>query len=74
MTSLQHSLAERFRQQNRAGGLLLPNAWDAASARRFEESGVTAIGTTSAGIAYAQGFRDAQHISRDEMVRVLRFW
>jgi 2-methylisocitrate lyase-like PEP mutase family enzyme len=71
MTSVQHSLAERFREQNRAGSLLLPNAWDAASARIFEEAGFTALGTTSAGIAYAQGFRDAQRISRDTMVRTV---
>ena len=71
MTSERHSLAERFREQNRAGRLLLPNAWDAASARIFEESGFTAIGTTSAGIAYAQGFRDAQRIDRGTMVRAI---
>ena len=71
MSSLPHSLVERFREQNRAGRLLLPNAWDAASARIFEEAGFTAIGTTSAGIAYAQGFRDAQRIGRDAMVRAV---
>jgi 2-methylisocitrate lyase-like PEP mutase family enzyme len=71
MSSLQQSLAERFRDQNRDGRLLLPNAWDAASARIFEEAGFTAIGTTSAGIAYAQGFQDAQRISRDAMVRAV---
>ena len=71
MSSLQQSLAERFRDQNRAGRLLLPNAWDAASARIFEEAAFTAIGTTSAGIAYAHGFRDAQRISRDAMVRTV---
>jgi 2-methylisocitrate lyase-like PEP mutase family enzyme len=71
MSSLQQSLAERFRDQNRAGRLLLPNAWDAASARIFEKAAFTAIGTTSAGIAYAHGFRDAQRISRDAMVRTV---
>jgi 2-methylisocitrate lyase-like PEP mutase family enzyme len=71
MSSLQQSLAERFREQNRAGRLLLPNAWDAASARIFEEAGFTAIGTTSAGIAYAHGFQDAQRIGRDAMVRAV---
>jgi 2-methylisocitrate lyase-like PEP mutase family enzyme len=71
MKPLQQSLAERFREQNRAGGLLLPNAWDAASARIFEEAGFTSIGTTSAGIAYANGFRDAERIGRDAMVRAI---
>jgi 2-methylisocitrate lyase-like PEP mutase family enzyme len=71
MNSLQQLLGKRFREQHRAGRLLLPNAWDAASARIFEEAGFTAIGTTSAGIAYAQGFQDAQRISRDAMVRAV---
>jgi 2-methylisocitrate lyase-like PEP mutase family enzyme len=31
--------------------LLLPNAWDVASARIFETAGFPAIGTTSAGVA-----------------------
>jgi 2-methylisocitrate lyase-like PEP mutase family enzyme len=40
--------AEVFRKMNTEGNLLLPNAWDAASARVFEEAGFAAIGTTSA--------------------------
>jgi hypothetical protein len=36
MSSSQQSLAKRFQEQNRVGNLLLPNAWDAASARIFE--------------------------------------
>jgi 2-methylisocitrate lyase-like PEP mutase family enzyme len=71
MSSSQQSLAKRFQEQNRVGNLLLPNAWDAASARIFEEAGFTAIGTTSAGIAYSQGFQDAEQISRDAMVRAV---
>jgi 2-methylisocitrate lyase-like PEP mutase family enzyme len=71
MSSLQQSLGERFQKQNRAGHLLLPNAWDAASARIFEETGFQAIGTTSAGVAYAQGFQDAERIGRDTMVRAI---
>lgn len=47
--------------------LVLPNAWDAASARVFEEAGFPAIATTSAGIAAAKGYPDKQRISRDEM-------
>ena len=71
MTSSLASRAARFREQNRAGRLLLPNAWDAASARIFEEAGFTAIGTTSAGIAYAEGYRDAEQIDRGAMVRAI---
>jgi 2-methylisocitrate lyase-like PEP mutase family enzyme len=71
MKSAHASLAAHFRDLNRAGRLLLPNAWDAASARIFEEAGFTAIGTTSAGIAYSQGFQDAEHIGRDAMIRAV---
>jgi 2-methylisocitrate lyase-like PEP mutase family enzyme len=65
----QKSLALRFRDLNRKGGLLLPNAWDAASACVFEKAGFPAIGTTSAGIAYSRGWRDGQQMERAGMVR-----
>jgi len=71
MKSKNARLAEEFQEQNRTGRLLLPNAWDAASARVFEEAGFTAIGTTSAGIAYAHGRRDAEQIDRDVMIRAV---
>src|SRR6266849_3032486 len=51
--------------------LVLPNAWDVASARIFEEAGFPAIGTTSAGVANALGYPDGQKISRGEMLAVV---
>src|SRR5260370_1197337 len=51
--------------------LALPNAWDAASARVFEDAGFPAIGTSSAGIAFALGYPDGQHIPRDEMLEMV---
>lgn len=42
--------------------LILPNAWDAASARLFENAGAEAIATTSAGFAWANGYRDGYHL------------
>jgi 2-methylisocitrate lyase-like PEP mutase family enzyme len=48
--------------------LLLPNAWDAASARIIEEAGFPAIATTSAGIAFAHGYPDGQRIPADHMI------
>ena len=51
--------------------LLLPNAWDAASARVFETSGFGAIGTTSAGVAYSLGYPDGQRIPRQEMLAAI---
>jgi 2-methylisocitrate lyase-like PEP mutase family enzyme len=47
--------------------LLLPNAWDVASARILEESGFPAIATTSAGIAFSLGYPDGERIPKEEM-------
>ena len=65
----QKLLAQQFGGLNRRGRLLLPNAWDAASACVFEKAGFPAIGTTSAGIAYSRGWRDGQQMERAAMVR-----
>jgi 2-methylisocitrate lyase-like PEP mutase family enzyme len=51
--------------------LVLPNAWDVASALVLEELGYPAIATTSAGVAFALGYPDGQRISRDEMLEVV---
>lgn len=51
---------------------ILANAWDAASARIFEKAGFSAIGTSSAGIAAAKGYRDGQHIPLDEVLDTVR--
>jgi 2-methylisocitrate lyase-like PEP mutase family enzyme len=51
--------------------LVLPNAWDVASARIFEEAGFPAVGTSSAGVANALGYSDGQRISRGEMLAVV---
>jgi len=52
--------------------LVLPNAWDVASARIFEEAGFPAIGTSSAGVAFSLGYPDGQKIRREEMLAVVR--
>ena len=65
----QREIAEAFRKMHHGPGiLLLPNAWDAVSARIFEDAGFPAIATTSAGVAFAQGYPDGEFISRDEML------
>lgn len=51
--------------------LLLPNAWDVASARIFEVAGFPALATTSSGIANSLGYPDGQKITRDEMLEVV---
>jgi 2-methylisocitrate lyase-like PEP mutase family enzyme len=50
---------------------VLPNAWDAASARIFQEEEFAAIGTTSAGIAFSHGYPDGQCISSREMLEAV---
>ncbi|MFJ9627306.1 isocitrate lyase/phosphoenolpyruvate mutase family protein [Streptomyces sp. NPDC101175] len=45
--------------------LVLPNAWDAASARLAEDAGAAAVATTSAGLAWALGVPDGDRLDRD---------
>ena len=45
---------------------MLPNAWDAASARIFEDAGFPAVATSSAGVAFSLGYPDGEKISREE--------
>src|SRR5215467_8309449 len=64
--------AEILRKLHTSGKILiLPNAWDVASARVIEELGYPAIDTTSAGVAFSLGYPDGQRISRDEMLEVV---
>ena len=53
----QRAKAKRFLELHTSGRLLvLPNAWDAGSARIFEHAGFQALGTTSAGVALSLGY------------------
>jgi 2-methylisocitrate lyase-like PEP mutase family enzyme len=61
-----------FRQLHSQRPLILPNAWDAVSARVIERAGAQAIATTSAGIAWAHGFGDGQQLERDQMMKAIR--
>jgi 2-methylisocitrate lyase-like PEP mutase family enzyme len=62
----QHEKARRFHALHHAGRILvLPNAWDAASARVFELAGAPAIATTSAGVAASLGHPDGEAAPRD---------
>lgn len=68
----QSAKAELFRSLHRGRKILvLPNAWDAASARVFEEAGAAAIATTSAGVAFTLGYPDGEKIPREEMLAVV---
>jgi 2-methylisocitrate lyase-like PEP mutase family enzyme len=69
---VQAEKAERLRKLHHGPHILvLPNAWDVASARLMEELGYPAIATTSAGVAASLGYPDGQRISRGEMLEVV---
>ena len=69
---IQAARADAFGAMHRGPKiLLLPNAWDVASARVFQEAGIGAIATTSAGIAFTLGYPDGENISREEMLTVV---
>jgi 2-methylisocitrate lyase-like PEP mutase family enzyme len=68
-TEEQKSKANAFRAMHRVAKILrLPNAWDVASARVFEDAGFGAIATTSAGVAFSLGYPDGEKITREEML------
>ncbi|WP_033318311.1 isocitrate lyase/PEP mutase family protein [Streptomyces yerevanensis] len=64
-----HILRDRalaFRSRHVPGRpLVLPNAWDATSARIVENEGAAAVATTSAGLAWALGTADGDRLDRD---------
>jgi 2-methylisocitrate lyase-like PEP mutase family enzyme len=69
----QAEKAELFRAMHRAPDILvLPNAWDCASARIFEEAGFPAIATTSAGVAFALGYPDGERVPAAEMLAAVK--
>ncbi|MES2938618.1 MAG: isocitrate lyase/phosphoenolpyruvate mutase family protein [Pseudomonadota bacterium] len=56
--------------------LILPNAWDAASAALFQDTGAAAIATSSASLAWSLGYADGGGLPRQELLgavgRILR--
>jgi 2-methylisocitrate lyase-like PEP mutase family enzyme len=51
--------------------LLLANVWDVASARIIEESRFPALATSSAGVAFSQGYPDGEKIPPRRMIAVI---
>ncbi|MGC0155057.1 isocitrate lyase/PEP mutase family protein [Chromobacterium vaccinii] len=63
------SRARTFRRLHQTGRpLLLPNVWDALSARVFEQAGFPALATSSAAVAWSLGYRDGGELPREELV------
>jgi 2-methylisocitrate lyase-like PEP mutase family enzyme len=62
-----------FSALHRSGSpLLLPNAWDAASARLWQEAGAAAVATSSAAVAWSLGYADEGALPRAELLGLLR--
>ena len=70
----QRDRAASFRQMHHENlPLVLPNAWDAASARVIELAGAKAIATSSAGVSWVYGRRDGEKVQREEMIQMVRY-
>src|SRR5580704_5829160 len=52
--------------------LVLPNAWDAGTARLIESIGAKAIATTSAGLAWSRGYPDGNALPIEQLVAATR--
>ncbi|HEY7300717.1 MAG TPA: isocitrate lyase/phosphoenolpyruvate mutase family protein [Xanthobacteraceae bacterium] len=65
----QINMAAWFRARHHASPvLLLPNVWDAVSARLFVDAGFEALATTSGGVAWALGYPDGERAPWSEVV------
>ncbi len=62
---------QTFRDLHGSGLLILPNAWDAASAAIAREAGARAVATTSAGVAWALGWPDGGSPPENELLAAL---
>jgi 2-methylisocitrate lyase-like PEP mutase family enzyme len=69
MGSMSNAKASAFHALHRPGSaLVLPNAWDVASALLVERAGAAAVATTSAGVAWCLGAPDGDTLDRDRAV------
>lgn len=64
--------AQAFRKMHdRATTLLLPNAWDAGSARLFARRGFAAVATTSGGVAWSLGYADGEAAPLEDVLAAI---
>ena len=63
--------AKLLRKLHADGTLVLPNAWDAASAVVIADAGAAAIATTSAGVAWSLGYPDGEQLPRADLVAAI---
>lgn len=73
---MSHDLSRKaavFRDLHQRDGIfIMPNAWNAGSARLLAAAGFPAIGTTSAGVAYSNGVTDDGRVPGTEMMAAYR--
>jgi 2-methylisocitrate lyase-like PEP mutase family enzyme len=71
MTDTLRDKAARFHAMHTEGDVLvLPNAWDHASAALMAAAGFPAIATTSVGVAAANGAPDGERMSRAQQIAI----
>ena len=73
MNHEQIARAQAFHQLHAATEpLVLPNAWDAASARVIENAGAPAIATSSAAMAWTLGYPDGEQMTLEDLLGACR--
>jgi 2-methylisocitrate lyase-like PEP mutase family enzyme len=71
MATTQHEKGERFRALHEGGPFVIPNPWDAGSAKLLAGLGFEALATTSSGFAFTLGRHDGG-VTLDEVVEHTR--
>jgi 2-methylisocitrate lyase-like PEP mutase family enzyme len=69
---MQNEQARVFQALHQDGLLILPNAWDAGSARIIEEAGAKAIATSSAALAWSHGYPDGEALPIATLIGAIR--
>jgi 2-methylisocitrate lyase-like PEP mutase family enzyme len=71
MNATRDGRVAEFHRLHAAGTFVMPNPWDAGSARVLEQLGFPALATTSSGFAWTIGRAD-NHVTLDDMIEHLR--
>jgi len=69
--SVQDDRVVAFHRLHSAGCFVMPNPWDAGSARALAQLGFKALATTSVGLAWTLGRAD-NHVTLDQTIEHLR--
>lgn len=66
----RHAKGEAFRELHASGTFVIPNPWDAGSAKAFAHLGFDALATTSSGLAFTLGRVDGEATLDDVVAHV----